>query len=386
MERPTTRPGVTRPGTGGATTLPGNVTRPGETRPGITRPGTGGATTLPGNINRPGTGGATTLPGNVTRPGQRPIDPNRPIVRPPTNRPIINGNINNGNFINNNNIISNRPNWVNINNTTINNINNNWNQTIINRPGMHNYWRNNPARIGFWAGWGAGVRHGWHLGHYHRYWFGPSWWNVYAPPFGGWHYHYWLPYYPANYWWRAATWNALGNWFVWSNTPAWQQPIYYDYGTGGNVYQQNQTVYIGGQQVASTKDYAESAAVLATVPPPKDEKEAAATEWMPLGTFALSTGEKDTEPTRVVQLAVSKDGIVAGTLFNYQTDQSAAIQGKVDKETQRVAFRLGENEEVVAETGMYNLTQDEVPVLVHFGTNKTERYLFVRLQNEEEKK
>ena len=32
---------------------------------------------------------------------------------------------------------------------------------------------------------------------------------------------------------------------------------------------------------------------------------------MALGTFALSEGEQDTDPKRVVQLAVDKDGIIS---------------------------------------------------------------------------
>jgi len=182
------------------------------------------------------------------------------------------------------------------------------------------------------------------------------------------------------------TWAGLSGWFTWNAALAnvWADPIYYDYGVGGNVVYQNNMVYVGGQQVANSADFAESAADLATVPPPENEEQAAQAEWMPLGTFAMSTGEKDTDPTHVVQLAVTKDGIIGGTLFNYQTNQSVSIQGKVDKETQRVAFRLGDRDNLIAETGMYNLTQNEVPVLVHFGTEKTENFLFVRLKDEGE--
>ena len=119
---------------------------------------------------------------------------------------------------------------------------------------------------------------------------------------------------------------------------------------------------------------------LATVPPPESEEQAAEAEWMPLGTFAISTNEKDNQPSQVVQLAVSKEGIVSGTLFNVDTDQAQAVQGQVDKETQRVALRFGESDSVVAETGLYNLTQEEAPVLVHFGTERFENYLLVRLE------
>ena len=107
---------------------------------------------------------------------------------------------------------------------------------------------------------------------------------------------------------------------------------------------------------------------------------------MPLGTFAVSTNEQDVEPSHVVQLAVSKKGIVSGTLHNIDTDQCQTIQGQVDKDTQRVAFRIGESDSIVADTGLYNLTQEEAPVLIHFGTERTENYLLVRLDYVEEEK
>jgi len=39
---------------------------------------------------------------------------------------------------------------------------------------------------------------------------------------------------------------------------------------------------------------------------------------------------------------------------------------------------------VVAETGLYNLTNDEVPVLVHFGADRVEDRTLVRLKQPEE--
>ena len=142
----------------------------------------------------------------------------------------------------------------------------------------------------------------------------------------------------------------------------------------------NNLVYVGGEQVATAEEFAMSAMDLATVPPPQSDEEAVAAEWMPLGTFAVSTNVKDVEPSQVVQLAVNKAGIISGTLYNIDTDQAQAVQGQIDKETQRVAFRLGESEVVVAETGLYNLTQDESPLHVHFGLDRTEEYLLVRLE------
>lgn len=172
------------------------------------------------------------------------------------------------------------------------------------------------------------------------------------------------------------------SWFNWSApSQVWAEPVYYDYGQDGNVVYNDNSVYINGDQVATTTEFAQSAADLATVEAPASEQEADQAEWMPLGTFAVSAGEKDVEPTRMVQLAVDKQGIISGTLFNTQTEENQSIQGQVDKETQRVAMRIGESEDLVVETGLYNLTQDEAPLLVHFGTEKTENWLLVRLED-----
>jgi len=82
-----------------------------------------------------------------------------------------------------------------------------------------------------------------------------------------------------------------------------------------------------------------------------------------------------------VQLAVSKEGIISGTLYNTQTDAAQSVQGQVDKETQRVAMRIADSDTVVIETGIYNLTQDQTPILVHYGTDRTETWMLVRLEN-----
>ena len=55
--------------------------------------------------------------------------------------------------------------------------------------------------------------------------------------------------------------------------------------------------------------------------------------------------------------------------------------GKVDKKTQRAAWSLvdGKNSEVVMETGIYNLTEDQATALVHFGPKKTQTWVMVRI-------
>lgn len=275
-----------------------------------------------------------------------------------------------------------RPSWANVNNVTVNNVHNRW-QTAVTRPARPGWWNVAPARAGYWHGWADGVRTHWRYP-YHNC-FGSAWWGVHRHPIGGWHYYHGFYRRPWSYWWRAPTWAAAAGWFTWG-APAeiWTQPIYYDYGEGGNVVYQDDSVYIGGQEVATAEDFAATAADLATVDPPPDDAAAEAAEWMSLGTWAVTTDEQDLEPTQIIQLAVNKDGVVSGTLYNTQTDQAQTIEGRVDKETQRLAFRLGESENVVVETGLYNLTLDEAPALVHFGADRTETYLLVRLEQPED--
>jgi hypothetical protein len=312
-------------------------------------------------------------------PGKKGDDRPFPDRRPSRDRPI-----NIGNQINNN--INVRPTWANINNNRYNNIQGNWQSAIKNRPAFNNWLGNHPERREYWHGWADGVRSHWGDYGNHYNWFNQGWWENHHHGYCGWHYH--SAFYNHNWsdWWMAPTWTALSSWFTWPAAPAtvWSEPIYYDYGPGGNVTYQDNSVYVGGQEVAPAADYAQSAAVLATVAPPTSQAEAEKAEWMPLGTFAVATHPKDVDPSRIIQLAVNKQGVISGTLYNKETDKSQTVQGQVDKQTQRVAFRIGDADNVVVETGLYNLTQDEAPVMVHFGTDKTEQYVLVRLKQDGE--
>jgi hypothetical protein len=54
----------------------------------------------------------------------------------------------------------------------------------------------------------------------------------------------------------------------------------------------------------------------------------------------------------------------------------------VDQKTQRavLTFGDGQNTDTVLETGIYNLTQDEAPALLHFGAEQSQPMLLVRLK------
>ena len=118
----------------------------------------------------------------------------------------------------------------------------------------------------------------------------------------------------------------------------------------------------------------------AAAPPPEKLKE---TEWMPLGVFAFAReGVADTQA--MIELAVGKDGVLTGTYYNETSEVSRPVRGRIDPKSQRLAigFADGKNADLALETGIYNLTQEEVPVLVHFGDGKSENFMFVRLKDE----
>ena len=143
------------------------------------------------------------------------------------------------------------------------------------------------------------------------------------------------------------------------------------------VYQDG-NVYRDEQLVATGEDYAEQANTIAQSVPPDVQEDSV--DWMPLGVFAIAEeGGKDSG--MLMQLAISKEGIVAGTYYNDTSSNSRPVEGMVDKETQRVAWKFSDDKQqnVVFEAGLNNLTQDESTCLVHFGPDKTQTWTMVRL-------
>jgi hypothetical protein len=235
------------------------------------------------------------------------------------------------------------------------------------------YFHAHPHRANFWNNWCGGINKFCNFNSFHGC-FNNRFWATNFCHFPWRRSYYWWGARPWSYWWGCPTWSSFVGWFPGFGLSS---PYYYDYGVGGNVVYDGGYVYVNGSQVATAADYAASAAELATVPTPVNPE--AATEWLPLGTFALSTSEADKDPSRVVQLAVDKEGNISGTMFNKTTNQTYPVQGRVDKETQRVAFTIGGRQEVVLETGLYNLTQQQTPVLAH-GDGREETYLLYRLE------
>ena len=181
-----------------------------------------------------------------------------------------------------------------------------------------------------------------------------------------------------HHWWRHCTWAAATAWVVGGayGAYAYQEPIVYDY--GDNVYYEDESVYVQGQRVGTAEEYYDQAKEIASTGQAAPAEPDA--NWLPLGVFALS--QKDIPDTNmVIQLALSKEGVIKGTFYNTSTDTVRPLKGRIDKKTQRAAwmFADGKNSDIIMETGLYNLTQDQTEALVHFGNSKTQQWLLVRL-------
>lgn len=174
------------------------------------------------------------------------------------------------------------------------------------------------------------------------------------------------------HWWKWAGWGAAAGWIAGAH---FSGPYYYGY--GDNVYYEGDYVYIDGQQASTGEEYYAEARTLATSAP--KVKAAETEEWLPLGVFGLYQGDAE-DSNMVLQLAVNKKGVLSGTYYNVATKTERPIAGMVDQKTQRVAwtFADGKNTDVIMETGLANLTEDQAPALLHFGKDKTEQWLMVR--------
>jgi hypothetical protein len=174
--------------------------------------------------------------------------------------------------------------------------------------------------------------------------------------------------------WTWATWNTMAAFMPWN----WSEPYYYDYGSGGNVYYEGDTVYSGTTAIPA-EEYAAQAEQLATSAPEVANPDSV--EWLPLGVFALAPDDDpNAVPNLFLQLAVSKDGIIAGTVQNKTTQKTESVEGMVDSKTQRAAWTIAGKSSPIMETGIFNLTKNETSALVHFADGQTQQWLMVRVE------
>jgi hypothetical protein len=176
---------------------------------------------------------------------------------------------------------------------------------------------------------------------------------------------------------RWATWGAVTGWFNYG----WSEPAYYNYGE--NIYYADDQIYYGEQPTATADAYANQAGAIAASGQTGNPQDS---EWMTLGVFAVTQDgpASGSDPTIYVQLAVSKTAVINGLVTNTANNETLPLQGAVDKSNQRAAWQMSGKQFPVMETGIYNLTQDTTPVLVHFADGQTQQWLLVRLEEPKE--
>jgi len=170
--------------------------------------------------------------------------------------------------------------------------------------------------------------------------------------------------------WVGTGWPVLGNWLGWDDTTSYP----YDYGS--NITYEGNNVYYGSQPAGTAEQYYQEASDLAATAP-SDPADGAG-QWLPLGVFGLVEGDSKT-PTQTFQIAISKQGIIRGNSAN-QYLNILPIHGAIDRKTQRVCWTVGTDTSTVYDTGLYNLTKSESPILVHTGAKTTQQELLIRMK------
>jgi hypothetical protein len=200
--------------------------------------------------------------------------------------------------------------------------------------------------------------------------FSPAWWQTRASQYNQpWFYTTPDDPNPAR-WWNHPTWKALTTALNWEDTP----PFIYDYDY--TVYYQTAVVYADATPVSAYEIYLDLVSPFANATAPASTEPPA---WTPLGTWALSTDPDQAEPNMLVQLAVSRDGFIAGAYYNTTSDNAQLITGSVDPKTQRVAFRIASMKSALLEAGLASFTHPQAPLWAHFNDGRIQTWLLARL-------
>ena len=185
------------------------------------------------------------------------------------------------------------------------------------------------------------------------------------------------------------TWATVGTFRTFFG-PAFYGPAYTTGGTATTstvsteVYYEQGVVYSGEEQIPA-QEYAEQAETIVTSAPEVENKDEM--EWLPLGVFALAqAGNADVAPNMFLQLAVSKEGIIAGTYQNKSAEDTKSVEGMVDPKSQRAAWTIAGKTTPIMETKLASLTENETNLLVHFADGTTQEWLMLHIEKPEASK
>jgi len=161
--------------------------------------------------------------------------------------------------------------------------------------------------------------------------------------------------------------------------------VYYPYYYGTNIVYRDRIVYINDEQYGTADEFYYEARHLANrTEPSSPVVSTSASDWIALGTFGVYKDQGETDTGLILQLAADKEGHIRGNLVDQSDDAVWQVYGAVDSDSQRVALRLDDDDAMIYECGLWNLTQDTVPMLVHFDEETTEQRTLIRLVSHEE--
>jgi hypothetical protein len=197
-------------------------------------------------------------------------------------------------------------------------------------------------------------------------------------PFVYW-WHYMWTRHPVWSWWRVtapyrwASWSSVTSWCGYSSS--YSQPVAYEY--------TDQGIYANGKEVVVDEEYSKQARELAAagaqlLQQKIESQEVDQLEWLPLGVFALCRSDQG-DPTMFLQLAISREGIIAGSFANTTNNENLSVQGAADRESSRLAITIGNQDDVVVETGLYNVTEQQSSALIHYQDGTRENWLLVKM-------
>jgi hypothetical protein len=180
-----------------------------------------------------------------------------------------------------------------------------------------------------------------------------------------------------NYWWDQTSSPRLSAWITFNSAT----PYYWDYGPGEYINCNDGVMYVNGNWFEPAPAYYQRNLVLAQRLPVWTPEQVAQVEWLPLGVFAVA---RDGVPDAnvLMQLAVTRDGVIGGTIFNQLTGAAFDISGTVDRDSQRAIWTYFDETgaRILMESSIFNLTQPAATGLIHYSPENMQVIELVRLE------
>lgn len=173
--------------------------------------------------------------------------------------------------------------------------------------------------------------------------------------------------------WKNLQWRGVNRWL------GWPYGGYYYYDDGGYYYDDSGSAATNGSSAGTEPAYTNGASEPQDVAYVEQSE-----EWIPLGVFAMThEGKTGETPTIFLQLSVNKQGTLSGKYLITTTEKTYPVVGLVDKKSQRAAWQMEGSDNVpIAETALYNLTENEAPVRIKFSDGRSQNWLLVRVNKE----